>query len=219
MAQGVFTAPRVVRLVAIAALASAWPSASRAQAAAAVEPQFTRAQAEALLAETQGADLFEIVALEDDHIGLRHRASGMVCRFAPDFENGINVLRPGQDNSDVSCLSGPWPSTMSAATRYVHPRAFIASMEETFRREHANSQPFAPSSQFWPAPARDAVYLHLVSQSASGERSVIHAVSVRRGRWTIVSRMTYDASGALPIMAAELAAAAHFQALLSDLEN
>lgn len=184
-----------------------------------VTPQFTRDQADALLAASEATDVFEIVTLEENRIGLRHRGSGIVCRFSPDFQNRINVVRPGRANSDVGCISGPWPSTTLGATRsHIPPGAFIASMEQGFRRENPNSQPFQPS-QVWPAPARDAVYLHLVSTSASGARSVIHAVAVRRGDWTIISRMSYAASGDLPIIAAELAAAAHFESIFADLEN
>lgn len=241
MAQSVSTALRVVVLVIAAAFAGAAPS--QAQEAAGVQqqlplpdpnnptpptpvpaaptetPRFTREQAEALLANAEAADLFEIVALEEGRVGVRHRASGMVCRFAPDFQNRINVRRRGRDNSDVGCVSGPWPESMLAAARNnLPPATFIATMEQAFRQEHPNALPFQ-ANQFWPAPSRDAVYLHLVSQNAAGERSVIHAVALRHGRWTIFSRMTYTASGDLPIMAAELAAAAHFGSIIADLEE
>ncbi|MCX7358861.1 MAG: hypothetical protein NT015_12075 [Alphaproteobacteria bacterium] len=182
-------------------------------------PHFTREQAEALLATWEAAEQFEVAALEDNRFGLRHRGSGMICRFAPDFQNRINLRRPGQPNSDVGCVSGPWPETMLAAARNnLPPATFIATMEQSFREQHPNALPFQ-ANQFWPAPTRDAVYLHLVSQNAAGERSVIHAVAFRHGRWTIFSRMSYTASGDLPIMAAELAAAAHFGSIIADLEE
>ncbi len=185
-----------------------------------VRPQFTREQAEQMLTTWEATRQFEIVALEENLIGVRHRASGMVCRFAPDFQNRINVARTGSDNSDVGCVSGPWPATMLAAARNNIPlSAYIGTMEQEFRQENPYAQPFEPNQQYWAAPSRDAVYLHLVSTKASGERSVIHAVAFRRGRWTIFSRMTYTASGDLPIIAAELAAAAHFGSVLSDLSE
>lgn len=180
---------------------------------------FTRDHAEALLNASQATDLFEIIPLEDDKVGLRHRGSGMVCRFSPDFENRINVRRPGRASSEVGCVSGPWPATfLGAMHSAVDPRSVIEVMEQTFRRESPNAQPFQ-ANQFWPEQSRNVVYLHLVSQNGSGERSVIHAIAMRRGDWTIVSRMTYTASGDLPIMAAELAGAAHFRSIFADLEE
>ncbi|MCA8887175.1 MAG: hypothetical protein R3C31_00095 [Hyphomonadaceae bacterium] len=238
MAQSLSTALRIFLLVAVAALIGAQPSS--AQDAPSVEqqlpppdpnqpaptspvlvaaPHFTREQAEALLATWEATEQFEVIALEDDNFGVRHRSSGMVCRFAPDFQNRINVRRAGQANSDVGCVSGPWPETMLAAARNNLPLAmFIATMEQSFRQEHPNALPFQ-ANQFWPAPSRGTVYLHLFSQTSTGERSVIHAVAFRHGRWTIISRMTYTASGDLPIMAAELAAASHFGSIFADLEN
>lgn len=238
MVKSALTTLRAIMFVAAAACAGVGSAPANAQETGSVEqqlpapdqvqpappapagpPQFTRDQADALLAASGATDVFEVVTLEEERIGFRHRESGMVCRFTPDFENRINVVRPGRANSDVGCISGPWPSTTLGATRsHIPPGAFIASMEQAFRRENPNSQPFQPS-QVWPAPAHDAVYLHLVSTSTAGARSVIHAVAVRRGDWTIISRMSYAASGDLPIIAAELAAAAHFGSIFTDLEN
>lgn len=181
--------------------------------------RFTTAEATALLATWQATEQFEVVTLEEGKVGLRHRGSGMVCRFATDRENRINVRRPGQENSDVGCVSGPWPQTMLAAARNNFPiEMFIEEFERNFRQEHPNARAFE-ANQLWPPERQGARYLHLVSQNAVGERSVIHAVVFRQGRWTIMSRMTYSASGDLPVMAAELAAASYFSTIFSDLDD
>ncbi len=85
--------------------------------------RFTRAQAETLISQANAAGFFEIVTGPQDSIALRHRASGMVCRFMPNDQNRLSISTPSDPNSAVACTAGPGPSTVMAALHMSMRRA------------------------------------------------------------------------------------------------
>lgn len=177
--------------------------------------RFTREQAEALLAESGAANVFEIIPRNDDNIGLRHR-SGMVCRFTPGGNHRINTAT----SQSVGCVDGPWPQTLTAAIRQrMQLPIATGAMEDTFREEFPNARAFDPPADLWPAPSRNVRFTHLIARSDQGEINVIHAVAIQRGNWTIMGRYTYASESDMVTMAAELAAVGYFRTILSDLEN
>ncbi len=68
--------------------------------------QADRDAADALMAGSGHPSLFENVS-DQQGPAVRHRASGMVCRFWPGVSvNGIHVYNPAPEGEDISCQTG-----------------------------------------------------------------------------------------------------------------
>jgi len=181
---------------------------------------FSRESAEALVAESRSSAQFEVIALEEGKFGVRHRGSGVVCRFVSQRQNRINVTRAEDPESHVGCVTGPFPVTLTAALNdRVSTDIALRALAATFREENPNARTFEPAGDYWPEAPRRARYLHLVSQNDRGELNVLHAVAIRRGDWTIICRFSFTSQNDLVLQAAEIAAAAYFATIFSDLET
>lgn len=184
---------------------------------------FSRAQAETLLATSGGGSQFEIVMSDRGAATLRHRASGMVCRFRPEGANSVTVAEPVNARSHVGCRSGPFPNTIYAAMPgRIDLDGALQGATGYFRRRHNDARAFSPPGEVWPTPSQQERLTHLVSQTRD-ETSVFHAAAVRRGQWTIIYITEYsfrsgEGPGDLVGIAMDLASAAALRTFLSDFD-
>jgi hypothetical protein len=124
-----------------------------AQSAYAQSEAQDRAEAYAaeLIADAEAADLFEI--LDSQEVAqVRHRASGLVCRFSPGRNNQLHVFQSLARGEDVACDSSAVGEAQTIyATRYPQPTTLADQLDGAVAAMRARMRGLQPM------PAESAV--------------------------------------------------------------
>ncbi len=144
-------------LLAAAALLTAAPALAQGvsphAAAPDAPPGQSKMEGDALLAAAKAADLFDnITSADAPGIRLKHKASGVVCRFnTGDPENKVIVFDDGPRGDQIACETGG-----EAGQRVVYAsRAAGRTLDDAFARDVAEMKKSHPDAQPYDLP--DAV--------------------------------------------------------------
>lgn len=150
--------------------------------------------AAAILEQAGVTDLFDVVP-DDEHVRIRHRASGMICRFNTDREPRIVVFDGLPRGEDVGCDYEEMGSDITLYfTRYAEPTTIeeqIGIANNAIINRFANAKPYETTMEM----TRDGLELpasltvqYTISDSA-GKRFTRASVAMHNG-WVIKMRYT-----------------------------
>ncbi|WP_395645628.1 hypothetical protein [Terricaulis sp.] len=191
------------------ALIALFAAVSIAGAAHAQQPDANLAAARAIVERAQLEDVF--TPLADDHISVRHAASGLVCHFsAADTRSDVVVFGSSLPRGDdVGCVRDREGQAVTLyATRYDQPvRAedALAAAETAIRRRFADAQP-TPATLTMNSEALPPTLVAHYLITLGGERWLTTAAVAQSGAWIIKLRFSSRAADSAELRQAELEA-------------
>ena len=166
------------------------PEASAEQLAAA------SAEADALISSTGAPEMFANVS-RDGMVKVLHKASGLVCSYAPGAPNNSLVVYPGgrQRGDDVGCNADVGPAFITYyATRYGPGYSAADSARDALaaiRNRFPDARPYQGGSARV-EPPEGAGELELVAVLIGPEDAprYSHALTAKVGEWIFKQRLT-----------------------------
>jgi hypothetical protein len=163
-----------------------------------------RESAEAIIAGSGHPSLFQNVS---DELGpaVRHRASGLVCRFWPGMnENGIRVYNPAAGAEDISCQTGVEGASLSHYAYQYTPtpsaedetRSAIAAIRNRWPDLRDYDGEIARTEVTGPNFPRRYISRGVVTQG-DGNDYMTKASVAKVGVWIVKQRMTVRLDKAL----------------------
>ena len=160
--------------------------------------------ADALIASSGHATLFENIS-DERGPAVRHRASGMVCRFWPDVSvNGIRIYDPSPGAEDISCQTGVEGASLTHYASLYTPtptaeseaHSAIAGIRDRWPDLRAYEGEIAQTNIEDPNFPRRYVSRGIVTQG-DGDEYMTKVIVAKVGVWIVKQRMTVRLDKAL----------------------
>jgi len=199
----------------VASAAVFWLGASAALAQPAADPDIARQEADAIIAYGNAADAFDNIT-DSGAPAIRHRASGLICRFSmDDSDHGVRLAHDPRRRTDtVTCQAHTregWNVSVAATGFPFNPTLddAYASAGRGFRAQHRGAKPAMgafPADAPAPLPTR----VLRLEQAGDGRAVFARREAAVAGRWVLLVDVEGPAAEASRIdkAAQDLAAAA-----------